>query len=320
MLDIPKLNDPWLVAAWPGMGRVALTAGEYLAEQLSMPYVGEYPLDRYFEANHLDVKDGLASPGRRPRGLMFAHRHGGGGRDLLLLLGEAQPQTQGYALCQELIEQAQQWGVSRIVAVAAMATQMHPNDAARVFGVATEPAGLDELKDAGVTPLEEGQISGLNGLTLVAAQQAGLEGICLLGELPYFAAQVPNPKASRAVLGTLAQMIRVELDFENLDQQAERIDRQLVEALKQLHSQFGEEGQGEEGGGEETFTVPRFSQEESSAEKPALDTEAKRRIEDLFKQAETDRAKAFELKRELDRLGVFDKYEDRFLDLFKRGE
>ena len=33
-----------------------------------------------------------------------------------------------------------------------------------------------------------------------------------------------------------------------------------------------------------------------------------------------DRAKAIELKQELDRLGVFKDYEDRFLDLFKKAK
>ena len=45
-----------------------------------------------------------------------------------------------------------------------------------------------------------------------------------------------------------------------------------------------------------------------------------RRIEQLFEQAGQDRAAAYELKRELDRLGVFKEYEDRFLDLFKKRE
>ena len=43
-----------------------------------------------------------------------------------------------------------------------------------------------------------------------------------------------------------------------------------------------------------------------------------RQIEQLFEQALQDRSKAYELKRELDRLEVFGEYEDRFLDLFKK--
>ncbi len=42
------------------------------------------------------------------------------------------------------------------------------------------------------------------------------------------------------------------------------------------------------------------------------------RIERLFEDSTNDRSKAFELKQELDRLGVFKDYEDRFLDLFKK--
>ena len=46
----------------------------------------------------------------------------------------------------------------------------------------------------------------------------------------------------------------------------------------------------------------------------------RQRINRLFTQAAKDRSKAFELKQELDRLGVFKEYEDRFLDLFKHTD
>ena len=45
-----------------------------------------------------------------------------------------------------------------------------------------------------------------------------------------------------------------------------------------------------------------------------------RQIEELFDQARQDRSKAYELKRELDRHDVFEEYEDRFLDLFKKAD
>ena len=40
----------------------------------------------------------------------------------------------------------------------------------------------------------------------------------------------------------------------------------------------------------------------------------------LFAEAQRDRAKATQLKAELDRLGLFKQYEDRFLDLWKRAD
>ena len=59
--------------------------------------------------------------------------------------------------------------------------------------------------------------------------------------------------------------------------------------------------------------------EESGDDSPQLDARARRRLERLFVRAREDRTQALELKAELDRLGVFKDYEDRFLDLFKQG-
>jgi hypothetical protein len=40
-------------------------------------------------------------------------------------------------------------------------------------------------------------------------------------------------------------------------------------------------------------------------------------VQQLFEEARRDRSRAYELKQELDRMGVFSEFEDRFLDLFK---
>lgn len=52
----------------------------------------------------------------------------------------------------------------------------------------------------------------------------------------------------------------------------------------------------------------------------ALSEHDRERIEIMFGQAAKDRSKAYELKSELDRRGVFEEFENRFLDLFKSGD
>jgi hypothetical protein len=52
----------------------------------------------------------------------------------------------------------------------------------------------------------------------------------------------------------------------------------------------------------------------------AIDEASRQRIEQLFQAADRDRSQAVGLKQELDRLGVFRQYEDRFLDLFKKAD
>ena len=60
---------------------------------------------------------------------------------------------------------------------------------------------------------------------------------------------------------------------------------------------------------------------EASKMPESVDAEIKRRrrIEELFQEAEKDRSKVNELKAELDRCGMFKEYEDRFLGLFRKG-
>ncbi|MFW6059660.1 MAG: PAC2 family protein [Phycisphaeraceae bacterium] len=316
-MKMPSLHDPWFVAVWPGMGRVARRAGEHLVEQLDVDYLGDYDVAQFFELDHVTVEQGVISPGARPRCLVFLWQDPAQRHDVILLLAESQPTFGAYALCEQLMRQVAEWGVTRVIAFAAMATQLHPSEPARVFGAATDEALLGELEQRQVEPLTEGQISGLNGLMLAAAQAHGIEGACLLGELPYFAVQVANPKASRAVLEVFTQMAGIEMDFTDLDREAAQIDEQLIQLLDRLQESGDAEDEGE---GEDFPVEPLAEQQQSFADEVPLDPPTKRRIEQLFVQARQDRSKAFELKRELDRLGVFEQYEDRFLDLFTHGE
>lgn len=325
MANDEPLRDPWLIAVWPGMGSVALGAGGYLVSKLGARLVHELPARDLFDIQQIEVKDGVASIGRLPRSMFLEYRNPGDGPDLLIFLGEAQPPNRGYSCCHMLLDYAAQRGVMRIITFAAMATQLHPSNDPRVFGVATDKAALPDLKQRGVEVLEEGQISGLNGVLLAAGMERSIPGICLLGELPFFAVGVPNPKASQAVLRIFTKMVGVEIDFTEIAEQAKAVEQGLLQLLEKMQDAAQQQAESEGEG----FSVPEFNVEEeaesgeeaSAAERgPSLDYAARHRIESLFHEARQDRTKAFRLKQELDRLGVFEQYEDRFLDLFKKGE
>jgi proteasome assembly chaperone (PAC2) family protein len=191
---------------------------------------------------------------------------------------------------------------------AAMATRMHPQDRSRVFGAATDAESLEELRRLELNIVEDGQISGLNGVLLGAAAEAGLRGSCLLGEMPHIFAQFPYPKGSLAVLEVFTTITGIELDTAELAEQARAMDEQLAELLNRVGQGEEPDEEGEEEPEGEPEPVPEGG----------LKARDEKRIEELFDQAGKDRSKAFELKHELDRLGVFKDYEDRFLDLFKK--
>ena len=323
MAEMLPLRNPWLVAAWPGMGNVAVGAAAYMVQKLSATLIHELPSRDLFDLNHVDVKQGLARPGRLPRNMFFEWRHPEGMHDLLIFVGEGQPNTGGFAFCQKIMEYAAARGVKRVLTFAAMATQLHPSSAPRVFGAATDRELLDELKRLEVQLLREGQISGLNGVLLAAAAERDIPAVSLLGELPFFAVGVPNPKASQAVLEAFCMMAQVEIDLKDIARQAEAVEQALVQLMEKMQEAAQEAGDDEEGFSASLNPPEAEGETESSDEKPAkpaISAAVAKRIERLFEQARDDRAKAFDLKRELDRHGVFEQYEDRFLDLFKKAD
>lgn len=334
MLKPGDLKDPWLVAAWPGMGDVAVGAVQHLRGELAPDLVLELDPGNYFDIAAVPVKDALLQEAAWPRNTLYAWKNPSvGGRDLLLFLAEAQPASRGYEFCGRLLEAIAPWNVSRAVTFAAMGTPSHPKGHARVFAVATKPSLIEELDDFGVEYLGDGEISGLNGVFLAAAAKRGIEGMCLLGEFPYFASGIPNPKASAAALRTFELMAGLRLDLAALDVQGEEISTKLTSLLERLQ-QTGQFPAAPEGIDATGFMFPDDGSDPSDADSgsgtgsgtgSSSDPEAglapgiKRRIERLFHEAAKDRRQALRLKSELDRLGVFRDYEDRFLDLFKQG-
>jgi proteasome assembly chaperone (PAC2) family protein len=308
MSDKPQLTHPWLVAVWPGMGNVALNAGIYLLARLDMNVIAELEAADLFDVDHVEVKDGIIQPGRRPRNRFFLWRDPDRKHDLVVFLGEAQPPLGKYPFCRQLLDYARDLGVERVFTFAAMATQMHPAHNSRVFGAATDEANLAELKRLEIQLLDDGHIGGLNGVLLGAAAESGLHGLCLLGEMPHIFSQLPFPKASLAILEVFTAITGFELDLSELAEQAKMMEQQLGELLARVEQAY-----------EQQYATEEKSDGPEAAEEESVSSAERQRIEKLFQQARQDRSKAFELKQMLDQLGLFKEYEDRFLDLFKKS-
>jgi len=297
-----RLHRPWLVAAWPGMGHVALNAAYYLISRLKMDAAAEFQADDLFDIEHVDVRNGRIRPGKRPSNRLFLWVDPKRKHDLLVFIGESQPPLGKYSFCQQLIAYARALGVERVFTFAAMASTMELGERSRVFAAGTDEENLRELRRLELNILGDVPITGMNGVLLGAAIEAGLNGVCLLGEMPHIFARFPYPTGSHAILEAFSAMAGIEFDLTDLEEQAQLAESQLARLLEDSPESF------------ETDDEP----EEQFASESLLTEKDERRIESMFEVAGRNRSKALELKRELERLGVFQDYEDRFLDLFKR--
>jgi len=175
----------------------------------------------------------------------------------LLFIGEEQPSSKGYELAQCILDVAQRLKVQRVYSCAAAVARIHHTEELKVWGAATNSELTQTLESFDIVLKGDLQIAGLNGLFLGAARERGIEGICLLGEVPTYAVQIPNPKASLAVLEVLCRMLRIEIDLAELSELAVQSERQMDRLAKEAAAEFiehftepiwerGEDGEDEE--------------------------------------------------------------------------
>jgi len=321
------------------MGNVAVIAANVLINELGLEPVLAIGPAGFFDIAEVHARDGVIEKPRMPRSVLHRGKDPATGRDLLVFTAEAQPTYNLWAYANGLLDKAAQFDVERVFTFASMASTVHPTETPKVHGAATTKELVEELERAGVTPVEAGQIGGLNGVLLGAASERGIPGLSLLGEIPFYAANLPNPKASRVVLSVFSVMAGLDVSLADLDAQGKKFEGPLTQFFERLRSQAQEEaadfpeGEGEDAGA--TGAAGGAGAGSAGAggagatggagapgEKPEkpLDPALRLRIERLFEEANMDRKRAVSLKEELDRLGVFAEYEDRFLDLFKRAE
>lgn len=236
----PKLRNPFMLAAWPGMGGVAIIAARYLTEKWGAKEFGSIAPEGFFDLSGVLIEDNTVRDLEFPENKFYLSRSRGR-RDWIIFIGEAQPLMNGYRLANLVLDVAQKFGVKRLYTFAAAPTHIYHTKKPRVLAVATMPKLLRGLERYDVTPLKQGSISGLNGLLLGAAKQRNIPGICLLGEIPIYTTHIANPRSAKAVLQVLAQMSNLEIDLADIDRWVKETGEEIEEKIYQLKESFGEE-------------------------------------------------------------------------------
>ena len=301
----PILKNPIMVAGWPGIGYVAIGAVRYLLRKLDAKLFAEIEPFTFFTYEGVAVRGGIARLPRLPES-KFHYFKSDTGNDLIIFVGEAQPHGKGSEeLADILLDVAEEFDVKRIYTAAAFPTSMDHKEEPKVWAVTNDELLLSLLINYNVRLLKQGSIAGLNGLLLGFAKERKIGGICLLGETPIYTVNIENPKSSKAVLEVLTKMLGIEIDMYEIETLAKNTEDYIEKELEHLYEQMK---------GTDKFK-PEVITEEEPGKVPFF---VKQRIERLFIEAKKDKTKATELKRELDRWDLFEEYEDRFLDLFKK--
>jgi len=227
-----------MIAAWPGIGNLSLIVARYLREKLNAEEIGEIEPFSFFDPIGVMVKDNIVEAPQFPEGKFYYWHNTEGKKDILFFISDEQPMFKGYDLANFILDIAKKFKVQRVYTFAAAIAKLHHTEQPRVWGVATEPALLEFLKKFEVVLRGRLQIAGLNGLLLGVARERGMEGICLLGEVPSYTTRIPNPKAALSVMRVLLKVLDIKIELNELAKIAEESDQQMKQLAAQAMGEY----------------------------------------------------------------------------------
>lgn len=229
----PKLNTPIMLAAWSGVGNVALIIATYLRRKLDFKELGEVEASYFFDPVGVAVKDNVVQSPRFPENKFYYWSNSDDRNDIILFIGEEQPVAKGYELANCIVDAAVSFQVKRLYTCAAAITRIHHTEESKVWGVTTSQQGKEALRRHDLIHRGNLNIAGLNGLILGVAKERAIEGICLLGEVPLYATRIQNPMTALAVLRVLTEIIDIKIDITELEQQAQEMREKMREVASE---------------------------------------------------------------------------------------
>jgi proteasome assembly chaperone (PAC2) family protein len=253
----PKLNAPNMVAAWPGISNVAAIVAMYLKRKLDFKPLGEIEAAYFFDPIGVMARDNVVEAPQFPESQFYYWKNQPGKSDLILFVGDDQPPVRVYELAHCVLDVGIRLKVKRVYTCAAAVTRIHHTEQPKVWGVATTKKLTEELKKYDLLQRGNLQIAGLNGIFQGVAKERGVEGICLLGEVPAYATRIHNPMAALAILDVLTKMLDIKIDMAELTELASetkaKMKQSAAEAMEEYIDLFTEPiwEQGTEGEEEE---------------------------------------------------------------------
>ncbi|MFP4014598.1 MAG: PAC2 family protein [Chitinispirillaceae bacterium] len=295
-------QSPLMFAAWTGAGNVGILSIDYLRRKLNAHLFAQIDMSQFVTPESIVVNKGVAHFPDAPQSVFYHHHN----PDMVIFESNAHAGGKNdVEVMKAILELAGELQSPRIYTAAALPQSMSHTDPSKVLFATNNSSLIPELEQSGLSAMEEGMISGLNGLMLGFAANKGIDAVCLLSTIPAYAGGLTYPRGAMAIVRAIGKLARVEVDMTELEVDAtnaeplfDDIEGKIREFFNTSQLEAPQEGAPEVDHQE----VPRYVMD---------------RIEKLFDAAAKDRSKAQELKGELDKWNLYHLYEDRFLDLFE---
>jgi len=258
----PKLKAPVMLAAWPGIGNVAMLVANYLLDKLDFKDLAEIEASEFFDPIGVLSREHMIETPQFPQNNFYYWKNKKGEHDIILFIGDDQPDVKIYDFAGCVLDFAKNYGVERVYTCAAAMTNIHFTEQPKVWAVATNKLLIEELRKIDLLQKGSIQIAGLNGLLLGLAKERDYDGVCVMTEVPSQTSRMENPMAALAILKTFMKLLDIEIDTKDLTEHAKEMTEQIKQAMTIAMGEYIEH-----------FTQPIWEQGEGEMDEDEEDEE-----------------------------------------------
>jgi proteasome assembly chaperone (PAC2) family protein len=230
----PELRDPVLVAAfrgWNDGGQGASLAAGYLAKAWGAERFAEIDAEEFydFQATRpvVSLEDGETRKLDWPDNGFFHASVPGTGRDAVILIG-TEPNLRWKTFSRLVLGLAHDLGVARVVTFGSLLADVPHTRPSPVTAAATDQRLVEEL---GLEPSRYEGPTGIVGVLLDAARNAGIPSLSLWAAVPHYVSLAPSPRAALALVTRFAELLSMEVDTGDLATAADEYSEQVSEAV-----------------------------------------------------------------------------------------
>jgi predicted ATP-grasp superfamily ATP-dependent carboligase len=230
----PSLERPVLIAAfrgWNDGGQGASLAGAYLARAWAAEEFATIDPENFydFQATRpmVSLVDGYTRKIEWPENSFLHAPLPGGRRDAIILLG-VEPNLRWRTFAELITGLAQEFSVDLVITLGSLLADVPHTRPSPVTGSATDPELIDQL---GLQASRYEGPTGMVGVLHDSCARAGLKSASLWAAVPHYGSLTPSPRAAKALVDRLADLLDADVDTTELDEAADSYAQQVSEAV-----------------------------------------------------------------------------------------
>ncbi len=248
----PPLRSPYLVCGlngWLNSGDVAVGGIKFLIDYFKAKLFAEIRTSRYhvyqIPGVHsarpvFTMKDGVIEESDFPKNQFYYTGNPSSDHDIIFFLG-TEPNLYWEEYGDTVLALARAFEVTRIYTFGAIYDRSPYNREPHITCTCTNAKVRDEMEKYNVTMSTREGMATINLMLLHAFQKGGLDGVNLTVRAPYYpefnVGLDYSPRSVKAVLERLNHLMKMRLDFDELDKAISEIDGKL-DAIRKKNAEF----------------------------------------------------------------------------------